>query len=267
MSRVPLSHIGCFLFDLDGTVYLGGQLLPGAKAILSYLEDQHLPFYFVTNNSSRSRKDYVLKLMRLGLTYPENKILSSGVATALYLHQQKEGARLYVSGTPSLEQEFRDFGFDLVQQQPDFAVLGFDTTLTYDKIRRLCDYIKAGVPYIATHPDINCPTEDGYIPDIGAMMAMIKASTGRDPDVIIGKPHLPMILAAQQMTGYPVDQIAMIGDRLYTDIAMGQAGITTVLVLSGESKATDLVAPPFQPDYVFENLAGLLEAMQRTQSH
>ena len=162
-------------------------------------------------------------------------------------------------GTPSLKQEFRDHGFQLVQEKPDYAVLGFDTTLTYEKLWKLCDFAREGIPYIATHPDINCPTETGFMPDIGAMMALIETSTGRKPDVIVGKPHPPIIEAIVEKTGYSVNQLAMVGDRLYTDIAMGATGITTILVLSGETKESDLESAKHQPDYVVKDISGLRE--------
>lgn len=248
----------CFLFDLDGTVYLGDQLLPGARDLLAYLEDQSRPYFFLTNNSSRSREDYVKKLAGYGLETPLDRIFSSGMATAIYLQNQKPNARVYLVGTPSLEEEFKAHGFELSDEEPDYAVLGFDTTLTYKKIWKLCDLIVAGVPYIATHPDINCPTEDGFMPDIGAMMAMIESSTGKKADLIVGKPHQPMVDAIVSLTGFQPDQLTMVGDRLYTDIAMGAAGIQTVLVLSGETKREDIPSAPQKPDLVCENLGELL---------
>ena len=249
----------CFLFDLDGTVYLGDELLPGARELLAYLDDISRPYFFLTNNSSKSRADYSTKLAKYGLEAPKDKIFSSGMATAIYLKNQKPGARIYLVGTPSLEEEFISFGFQLVDNEPDYAVLGFDTTLTYEKIWKLADFVREGRPYIATHPDINCPIPDGFMPDIGAMMAMIKSSTGREPDVIVGKPHPPMVEAIVEMTGFGPDQLTMVGDRLYTDIAMGAAGIKTVLVLSGETRLEDLKTAPHQPDLVCENLGVLRE--------
>ena len=183
------------------------------------------------------------------------------MATAIYLKAQKPGARVYLVGTPSLEDEFRAFGFELVQEQPEVVVLGFDTTLTYEKIWKLSDFVREGKPYLATHPDINCPTVDDVMPDIGAIMAMIFFSTGREPDVIIGKPHAPMVETIVKNTGFMPDQLTMVGDRLYTDIAMGEAGIKTVLVLSGETKIEDLPTAPHQPDLVCENLAELLSLL------
>jgi len=238
-----LNQIRCFLFDMDGTIYLGDHLLPGARELLAHLEAGGLPFYFITNNSSRSRADYAARLRQLGLPYGEDHIFTSGEAT------------------PSLETEFAGYSFELVADNPDYVVLGFDTTLTYQKLWKLCDLVREGRPYIATHPDINCPTETGFMPDIGAMMALVEASTGRRPDVIIGKPYAPLVEAVTAKTGVPAGQLAMTGDRLYTDIALGEAGITTILVLSGETKRGDLAASPHKPDFVFRDLAELHAAL------
>lgn len=160
-------------------------------------------------------------------------------------------------GTPSLEAEFSCFGFELTDEDPQVVVLGFDTTLTYEKLVKLCDFVRAGLPYIATHPDINCPVEGGYIPDIGAVMALVEASTGRAADVIVGKPHAPIVEAIVEKTGFAAGEIVVVGDRLYTDIALGAAGLGTVLVLSGETKREDLAASPYQPDQVVADLREL----------
>ncbi len=257
-----LQQAECLLFDLDGTVYLGDQLLPGAAELVDYLNQQGKAHFFLTNNSSRSRKDYVEKLARYGLEVPLDQIFSSGMATAIYLQKKNPGAKIYLVGTPSLEEEFIQYGFQLVEDDPEYVVLGFDTTLTYDKIWKLTDFVREGKPYIATHPDINCPTPDGFMPDIGAMMALVETSTGRAADVVVGKPNPPMVEAIVELTGYQTQQLLMVGDRLYTDIAMGQAGISTALVLSGEASREDLPEAPHQPDFIFENLAELLQAYQ-----
>ena len=223
-NTARFNKIECFIFDMDGTIYLGGRLLPGAASLINYLRDQAIPHYFLTNNSSRSKLDYVKKLTALKLPITADQIFTSGEATAIYLQRKKPGAHLFVVGTPSLEEEFERFGFDLVQDNPEYVVLGFDTTLTYDKIWKLCDFVRNGVPYIATHPDINCPTETGFMPDVGAIMEMVASSTGRKPDLIVGKPHKPIIEAILKKTGFAPGQMAMVGDRLYTDIALGKAG-------------------------------------------
>jgi 4-nitrophenyl phosphatase len=259
-----LSTVHGFLLDMDGTFYLSDRLLEGALRFIDLLRAQKKEFLFLTNNSSKHRRQYAEKISRLGLPIPEEFVLTSGEATALYLKKKHPGARLFLVGTPSLEEEFRQHGFQLVEQEPDFLVLGFDTTLTYQKLWSLCDFVRTGLPYIATHPDFNCPTETGWMPDVGAMIAFVKAATGREPDLVVGKPNRLIVDAAAAKMRLPVDQLAMIGDRLYTDIALGQSsGIITVLVLSGETKIEDLKDSPFQPDYTFQNLAGLADWLER----
>ena len=249
-----------------GLFYLGDKLLPGALEFMDYLRENKLDYFFLTNNSSKHAGIYAEKIRRLGFDVPVKRIFTSGEATTIYLQERKPGAKIYLVGTRALEDEFEKSGFILTEDDPDYAVLGFDTSLTYEKLVKFCDLLRAGKPYIATHPDFNCPVEGGFIPDIGAFMALIEASTGRRPDVIIGKPNTPIIEAVVCKTGYAKEQIAMIGDRLYTDIALGQAGIKTVLVLCGETKAEDLHDSEFQPDVVVEDLAelvGILESKNR----
>jgi HAD superfamily hydrolase (TIGR01457 family) len=259
-----LSTVRGFLLDMDGTFYLSDRLLEGALRFIDLLREQKKEFLFLTNNSSKHRRQYAEKISRLGLPISEELVLTSGEATALYLKRQHPGARLFVVGTPSLEEELRQHGFQLVKQEPDFLVLGFDTTLTYQKLWTLCDFVRAGIPYIATHPDFNCPTETGWMPDVGAMIAFVKAATGKEPDLVVGKPNRLIVDAAATKMKLPVNQLAMVGDRLYTDIALGQSsGIVTVLVLSGETKIENLKDSPFQPDYTFQNLAGVADWLER----
>lgn len=262
-SIEKLSNVRGFLLDMDGTFYLGDRLLEGALRFIDLLGEQNKEFLFLTNNSSKDRHQYAEKISHLGLPLADESVLTSGEATALYLKEKHPGADLFLVGTPSLEEEFRQHGFRLVQQGPHFVVLGFDTTITYQKLWALCDFVRAGVPYIATHPDFNCPTETGFMPDVGAMIAFVKAATGRLPDLVVGKPNRLIVDAAAVKMNLPVSRLAMIGDRLYTDIALGQAsGITTVLVLSGETKIEDLQGSPFQPDYTFQNLAGVADWLE-----
>lgn len=262
-SNERLSRVRCFLLDMDGTFYLGERLLDGALDFIDLLERQGKQYLFLTNNSSKHRRQYADKIRRLGLAVAEEAVLTSGEATALYLKERAPGARLYLMGTPALEDEFRSHGFELVQEKPDYAILGFDTTLTYQKLWLLCDFVRAGVPFIATHPDFNCPTETGYMPDVGAMLAFVRASTGRDPDLVVGKPNRMIVDAAALKMGQPVEALGMIGDRLYTDIALGQtSGVTTVLVLSGETRPEEVPNSPFQPDYTFQNLGEVAAWLQ-----
>ena len=261
-----LADIRLFLLDMDGTVYLGSRLLPGSLDFLRYLGETGRDHLFLTNNSSRNADYYAQKLTKLGWPAQPGEILTSGEATALYLGGLKPSARVYLLGTPDLETEFAAHGFVLTDENPDYVVLGFDMTLTYDKLVRACDLVRGGVPFIATHPDLNCPTETGYIPDCGAMTALITASTGVTPKVI-GKPNREIIDAMFRKKPVRRDQVAMVGDRLYTDIVMGHnAGVTSVLVLSGEAKEADIPAAPVKPDHVTGGLGALYEALKQADA-
>ena len=154
----------------------------------------------------------------------------------------------------------------MVREDPEYVVVAFDTTLTYEKLWRLCDFVRAGLPYIATHPDINCPTETGFMPDIGAIIAAVEVSTGRRPDVIVGKPYSPIAQALKTKTGLDASQLCMVGDRLYTDIALGQAGVLTVLVLTGETRREDLAGSVHRPDLVVEDLPALVALLREAWS-
>ncbi|HEX9012187.1 MAG TPA: HAD-IIA family hydrolase [Anaerolineaceae bacterium] len=254
-----LKSVRCFVLDMDGTFFLGSKLLPGAKDFLAWLERHGKEYMFLSNNSSRSREQYVEKLKSFGVDVTLEHIFTSGEATGLALSQEYPGARIYAVGTPALEQELTAHGLRLVQEDAQVAVLGFDTSLTYAKLWKLCDLVRAGLPYIATHADINCPIEGGWMPDIGSMISLVATSTGRYPDLVVGKPNRTIVEMLVQRTGIPTTRMAMIGDRLYTDIAMGAAGLKTILVMSGETRLEDLPASAFQPDFIVENLADLLE--------
>lgn len=266
MNNEPLLKVQCFLLDMDGTFNLGEELIDGSLYFMDTLRELGKDFLFLTNNSSRHRRLYAEKITRLGLPIPEEKVFTSGEATAVYLQSEYPSANVYVVGTPALEDEIRQHGFYLDDQDPQLIVLGFDTTLTYEKLWKLCDFVRAGLPYIATHPDFNCPTETGYMPDIGAMIAFVHASTGRDPDLVVGKPNRMIVDAVAQKLGLDIEQMAMVGDRLYTDIALGQtSGITTCLVLSGETRPEDLAQSEFQPTYIFDNLGSMADWLKAHQ--
>jgi 4-nitrophenyl phosphatase/NagD protein len=257
-----LALVKCFLLDMDGTIFIGDRLLPGAAEFLRYLDEHDVEHLFLTNNSSKHSGQYAQKLHGFGLNVSEGQIFTSGEAAALYIQGLEPSARIYLVGTSALQHEFSERGFALVEDEPNFAVLGFDTTLTYDKLWKLCNFVRAGVRYIATHPDYNCPVEGGFMPDIGATIAFVAASTGRKPDVVIGKPNVPIVEMSVEKSGVPLESLCMVGDRLYTDIALGESGITTVLVLTGETKPDDIPASPHQPDYVVQNLVELLDILR-----
>ena len=263
-GRAPsLADAELFLLDMDGTFYLDNRLLPGAQDFLRICKDLGVRYTFVTNNSSKSPQAYIEKLEHMGVYISSAEILTSGDATLMWMEDQGLGRDILLIGTESLEAQFAERGYHLDAPSPCLVVLGFDTSLTYQKLTALCDAVRSGIPYIATHADLNCPTADGYIPDIGATIAFVEASTGRRPDVILGKPNGLIAQAAARRADVPLERLCMVGDRLYTDIALGQCGVLTALVLTGESTLEDLRDSPYRPDFVFQGLLEMGEALRQ----
>lgn len=247
---------------MDGTFFISDHLLPGAVEFLDLLTANKIPYYFLTNNCSKNTAFYHKKLSKLGLYVEKGNIFTSGEATAIYLKEQHPHARVFMTATPQLEEEFETHGIELVQEDAQIAVLGYDTGLTYSRLSTFCQHLLSGAKYIATHPDTNCPDEEGLIPDIGAIISFVQAATGRLPDVTIGKPYFPILSSLQAKTGIAPQDMAMVGDRLYTDIAMGKYGIMTILVLTGETKPADLEGSIFTPDLVVQDLPGLIQHLK-----
>ncbi len=251
-------RVKLFLLDMDGTFYLGDRVIEGSLSFIDRVRETGRDFLFLTNNSSHNAAFYADRLRRMGLDVPRSKILTSGEATCEVIAEKYPGKRAYVLGNEFLIEEFREAGICVDEENPEIAVIGFDTTLTYAKMRRICDLMRAGLPYIATHPDFNCPTENGFMPDIGAIMAFIEASVGRRPDLIVGKPNTGIVEAAVRRTGLKPAQMAMVGDRLYTDIETGRrSGMLAVLVMSGETTKEMLDASATKPDLVFDRLCDM----------
>ncbi len=262
-ARALVAGLAGFVLDMDGTLYVGDDLLPGAADFLALLQDRGIPFLYLTNNSSQDAVAYARKLRRLGLPATPDRVLTSGAATIGWLQVHHPQARLFVLGTPSLQAEFAAAGFPVVEDSPDLVVLGFDKTLTYERLARACTFIREGVPWIATHPDINCPVPGGFIPDAGAIAAAIVASTQVQPVVTVGKPNVYIFQEALARLGTPAQATAMVGDRLYTDIAGAHAaGLVAVLVLSGETQAGDLEAAEERPDLVFPSVLELAQLLR-----
>ncbi len=260
-----LNDINVFLLDMDGTIYLGEELIDGAKEFLEKIKERNKRYIFLTNNSSKNKQAYVEKLNRLGVEATEEEVFTSGEATTMYINKQRPGAKIYLLGTQALEEEFIGAGFVIEKERNkdiDYVVLGFDTTLTYEKLWGACEYISEGVEYIATHPDFNCPlANEKFMPDAGAMAAFIEASTGKTPKVI-GKPNKEVIESISLKYAIDKDHMAMVGDRLYTDIKTGQnAGITSILVYSGETKEDDYENSDIRADYVFDSVKDIIDLL------
>ena len=250
-----LQDVKCFLLDMDGTFYLGGKLIEGSLEFIDRVLATGRDFLFLTNNSSHNANFYVEKLVRMGLPVDRRKVLTSGEATADKLNELYPGKRAFVLGNEYLVEELREAGVPVDQENPEIVVAGYDTTLDYKKMTAVCDFVRAGLPYIATHPDFNCPTETGFAPDLGAIMAFIEASAFRRPDLIVGKPNPGIVEAALKRTGLRVNELAMVGDRLYTDIETGRrSGMLSILVMSGETTEEMLAASEIKPDLKFARL-------------
>ena len=258
-----LKEVTVYLLDMDGTIYLGNELIPGSTEFLQTIKENGKRYIFMTNNSSKNKDSYVEKLNNLGIDATREEVFTSGEATIIYLNNLKPGAKIYLLGTPALEEEFQSAGFILERERHkdiDYVVLGFDTTLTYEKLWAACEYISEGVEYIATHPDFNCPLPGGkFMPDAGAMAALIEASTGKTP-LVIGKPNKEVVESIASKYNLDKSNMAMVGDRLYTDIKMGiNADIISVLVYSGETKKDDYKDSQIRADYVFDSVADMID--------
>lgn len=254
-----LSQVECFALDMDGTIYLGEQWIDGAREFLDKIEASGRRYVFVTNNSSKNAEVYVEKLERMGLVVGTEKIVTSGQATIYYLKRHFPKAKVFLLGNPLLQEEFLQAGIMLEEDHPDVVVTAFDTSLDYGKMCKVCDHVRAGLPYLATHPDYNCPTETGFIPDAGAIHAFIHASAFRYPDRIIGKPNEDIIECLTTRVNTSRERIAMVGDRLYTDIAAGRNhGLKSVLVLSGEASLEDVQTSETVPHLIFDSVREMI---------
>ncbi len=245
----------CFFLDLDGTVYLSDRLLPFAKEAIEALRKNQKVF-FLTNNSSKGRETYSKKLTALGIPTQKEEIITSSGATAFYLKSQGI-SEVAVLGTEGLREELTEAGIK-IQDKADVAVLGFDTSLTYKNLCAFTDLIRGGAKYVATHPDVNCPTDGGFIPDAGSFMALIQKSTGRLPDFICGKPYATMAQYTLARAGVTARESVMVGDRISTDIKFAcDNGLSAALVLTGEGTEKELKKSGLSAD-VFESLAHIV---------
>ena len=255
-----LQETQIFLLDLDGTVYLGEKPIGDMLTTLARLRDMGKTLVYLTNNSSKTEREYRAKLTRIGLLDERDGVYTSGMATMEYLKVAYAGAKVYLVGTAALQEEFRSAGIALDEENPDVCVLAYDTELTFSKMRRLDYFLRKGVPFIATHPDDVCPTADGSMPDVGAFLAMFEKSSGRRPDLIIGKPFTAMGEGLAKRYSVPPEKMCMVGDRMHTDIRFGNNnGMKSILVLSGETTAETMKNFPDSPDLVLSDLNEILK--------
>lgn len=255
MDCEKLKNVELFLFDMDGTLYLGDEVYEGAIDLMNDLPRLGKKYIYLTNNSSRAGTDYITRLRRLGFPCEAENVFTSGMATGMYLNQHHPGAKVYLVGTAAFRRELLSYGIDLVEEDADVVVVGFDTELVYEKLNKACHFLRRGAVFIAANPDWVCPMpNDEVLPDCGSICALLTASSGREPNYI-GKPNRNMVDVISVMTGIPNEKICAVGDRLYTDIAVAQnAGAVSVLVLSGETDQAMVDAAERKPDYVLANV-------------
>lgn len=263
--EVELRGKQLWLLDMDGTIYLENRIFDGTLEFLSAIRAMGGRYVFITNNSSRSVRDYLNKVRAMGIPATEEDFFTSAQAAVMLLQSRFPGARVYCQGTTSLVEELRRAGIDVrLDVEPvDVVLTGFDLELSSEKLRRTCQILteQKDVAYYATNPDLVCPVSFGYVPDCGSMSIMIKNATGREP-IFIGKPEPTMIRIVMERFGYRPEQTVVVGDRVYTDIASGvRAGVTTIGVLSGEATEADFRAGPC-PTYLLENVREIWKAMQ-----
>lgn len=252
-----LKNIKLFALDMDGTIYLDTTPLDGAIEFCNKLYERDMLCYF-TNNSSKNPMDYVEKLNKIGFPAERRHIITSGDVTIAYLNKYHKGESVYLLGTKALEDSFIQGGITL-SDKADIVVVGFDMTLTYEKLERACTLIRNGAKFYSTHPDINCPTKDGFIPDSGAICAAIELSTGVKPR-FFGKPNAETVEMLELKSGLSRDNICMVGDRLYTDIALGKKnGMMSILVMTGETtkEMLDEALGDNVPDLVFDKISDI----------
>lgn len=282
MENEKLRKIKHLALDMDGTIYLGSKIFPFTLKFLENLESMGIGYSFLTNNPTKSVSDYLTKLKSMGITAGEGNMYTTSLAAIDYIRQtQPRARRLFMLGTPSMVSQFEKAGFEQCSDDPhdvpDALLVAFDTTLTYSRLCRAAWWASQGVPYIATNPDRVCPTDQPTIlVDCGSLQKCIEHATGRKPDIVLGKPDPTMLWNIMSKHGLHSDEIAMVGDRIYTDTAMAHnAGAVGVLVLSGETTletaqkvAEDARNNPnpefYPPDLVVRDIEELGVLLQRS---
>jgi len=264
-----LSQKKLFLFDIDGTIAVGNDLLDGTLELLNYIEEVGGKAYYITNNSTKSNSDYVEKFRHaFGLETTEDLFITSGYMMLQFLLKNYKQEKIFVLGTASFIAELCKNGLHIVetcQENIACVVVAYDSELNYGKLIEACKVLSTtDIPFYATNPDLCCPIDFGFIPDCGAICEMITHSTGKEPNYL-GKPSAEVVRVCQKASGFTDEETLVVGDRLYTDIACGiNAGVDTCVVYTGEAKAEDMADTPYPATYRFEDVRELLEAIRQS---
>ncbi len=252
--------IAGYILDLDGTVYLGEQLIAGADRAIAELRARGRKILFLSNKPLYSRQDYAQKLTHLGIPAREEDVINSSFVLARYLAHHAPGAHVFAIGEPPLLEELAQAGLYLTEDpaQIEYVIAAFDRTFDYRKLNIAFQALRRGARFLATNPDRTCPVEDGEIPDAAAVIAALEVTTGRRVEEVFGKPSRYTVEMALATLGLPAAQCALVGDRLETDIRMAKEnGLTAILTLTGVTRPEHLATSPIQPDHVIESLADL----------
>jgi len=277
LKKKVLRETELFVLDMDGTFYLGDEILDGALDFLEAVKRAGKRYIFFTNNSSVSSENYIEKLKKMKCHISKDMIMTSGDVMIRFLKSKYPDKSVYLLGTPELEKSFKDAGVSLFVSErdekaamshaicekiPDIVVVAFDKTLNYEKLSNACVYIMKGAEFLATHLDINCPVKDGFIPDCGAICAAIELSTKVSPKYV-GKPFKETVDMVVDATGVEPGKISFVGDRIYTDVATGvNNGAMGVLVLTGECKLSEVPDSEVQPDVIFDSIKEMGELLE-----
>jgi NagD protein len=255
-------HFLGYIFDLDGTIYLGEKLIPGAKETVGRLKSLSKKIAYLSNKPLQTREEYAAKLTRLGIPTKPEEVINSSLVLARWLSGQAPGAIIYVIGEPPLIGEMIKAGFRFSEKTGEiqYVIASFDRTFDYRKLNIALQAIKKGARFIATNPDRTCPVEGGEIPDCAAMIGAVEGTTGKKVEAIVGKPSDIMIQVAVDYMGLRPQDCLLVGDRLETDMVMGKkAGMATALVLTGVTKREALKKSDIQPDYIWESVAEIIK--------
>jgi len=251
-----------YLLDLDGTVYRGKRLIPGAAEAIAELKSRGRRIVYLSNKPLYSRRDYAEKLTRLGIPTSENEVVNSSFVLARYLAREAPGARVFAIGELPLLVELCRAGLELCEdpERIEYVIAAFDRTLDYRKLNIAFQALRQGARFLATNPDRTCPVEEGEIPDAAGVIAALEATTGRKVELVLGKPSRHMVRAALEVLGLPAEECAMVGDRLETDIRMAvENGLTAILTLTGVSSPEDIGNSPWKPEHVIDSIQELPE--------
>ncbi|MEW6227998.1 MAG: phosphoglycolate/pyridoxal phosphate family phosphatase [Bacillota bacterium] len=254
-----------YILDLDGTVYRGERLIPGARDVVTTLRAMGKRIVFLSNKPIETRADYAAKLTRLGIPTEVDDVINSSLVMARYLADHAPGCRAYIIGEAPLVDELRGAGIEVVEDpvgsgtRVEYVVIAFDRTFTYAKLNCALQAVRCGARLVATNADRTCPVQGGEIPDAAGMIGAVEGTTGRKVELVVGKPNPMMLETASRRLGLKPNQCLMVGDRLETDVVMGKmAGMATALVLTGVTHRDDVVMSNVQPDYVLESIAEIL---------